>query len=157
MKINSIYGHLHITLSTQLARNVYNWYCSRLLEYQTPDPDFLNWSQIGNDCPSRHHADWALTHWVRDKMAAISQTTHSNALSWIKIYEFWLKISRQFVPQGPINNIPALVPIVAWRRQGDKPLSEPMMTSLLTHICVTQPQWVLTVNSPTGMSCSFSP
>ena len=32
---------------------------------------------------------------------------------------------------GPINNIPALVPIKAWRRQGDKPLFEPMMISLL--------------------------
>ena len=29
-----------------------------------------------------------------------------------------------------------------WRRPGDKPLSEPMMVSLLTHICVTRPQWV---------------
>ena len=27
-------------------------------------------------------------------------------------------------------------------RPGDKPLSEPMMVSLLTHICVTRPQWV---------------
>ena len=31
---------------------------------------------------------------------------------------------------------------MAWRRLGDKPLSEPMMVSLLTHICVTRPQWV---------------
>ena len=31
---------------------------------------------------------------------------------------------------------------MAWRRTGDKPLSEPMMVSLLTHICVTRPQWV---------------
>ena len=31
---------------------------------------------------------------------------------------------------------------MAWRRQGGKPLSEPMMFSLLTHICVTRPQWV---------------
>ena len=27
-------------------------------------------------------------------------------------------------------------------RQGDKPLSEPMMVSLLTYICVSRPQWV---------------
>ena len=53
-----------------------------------------------------------------------------------------IKISLKFVPKGPINNIPALVQIMAWRRPGDKPLSEPMMVSLLTHICVTQPQWV---------------
>ena len=53
------------------------------------------------------------------------------------------KISLKFVAKGPINNIPALVQIMAWRRPGDKPLSEPMMVSLLTHICVTRPQWVL--------------
>ena len=53
-----------------------------------------------------------------------------------------IKISLKFVPKGPINNIPALVQIMAWRRSGDKPLSEPMMVSLLTHICVTRPQWV---------------
>ena len=31
---------------------------------------------------------------------------------------------------------------MAWRRLGDRPLSEPMMVSLLTHICVTRPQWI---------------
>ena len=35
--------------------------------------------------------------------------------------------SLEFVPKGRINNIPALVKIMAWRRSGDKPLSEPMM------------------------------
>ena len=53
-----------------------------------------------------------------------------------------IKISLKFVPKGPINDIPSLVQIMAWRRSGDKPLSEPMMVSLLTHICVTRPQWV---------------
>ena len=52
-----------------------------------------------------------------------------------------IEISLKFVLKGPINNIPALVQIMAWRRSGDKPLSEPMMVSLLTHICVTRPQW----------------
>ena len=51
------------------------------------------------------------------------------------------RISLKFVPKVPINNIPALVQIMAWRRPGGKPLSEPMMVSLLTHICVTRPQW----------------
>ena len=32
-----------------------------------------------------------LTHWGRDKMAAISQTTFSSAFSWMKIYEFHLR------------------------------------------------------------------
>ena len=53
-----------------------------------------------------------------------------------------IKISLNIVPKGPINNIPALVQIMAWRRPGDKPLSEPMMISLPTHICVTRPQWI---------------
>ena len=53
-----------------------------------------------------------------------------------------IKFSLTFSPIGPINNIPALVQIMAWRRPGDKPLSEPMMVGLLTHICVTRPQWL---------------
>ena len=53
-----------------------------------------------------------------------------------------IKISLKFVPKGPINNIQALVQIMAWRRPGDKPLSEPMMVSLPMHICVARPQWV---------------
>ena len=56
--------------------------------------------------------------------------------------KFLIEISLKFVPKGPINNIPALVQIMAWCRPGDKPLSEPMMISLPTHICVTRPQWV---------------
>ena len=32
-----------------------------------------------------------LTHWGRDKMDAISQTTFSNACSWMKMFEFRLK------------------------------------------------------------------
>ena len=28
------------------------------------------------------------------------------------------------------------------RQPGDKPLSEPMLVSFLTHICVTRPQWI---------------
>ena len=31
-----------------------------------------------------------LTHWGRDKMAAIFQLTFSHAFSWMKMYEFWL-------------------------------------------------------------------
>ena len=38
-----------------------------------------------------------------------------------------IEISLMFIPKGLINDIPALVRIMAWRRPGDKPLSEPMM------------------------------
>ena len=51
-----------------------------------------------------------------------------------------IKISVKVVPNGPINNIPASIQIMVWRRPGGKPLSEPMMVRSLTHICVTRPQ-----------------
>ena len=57
------------------------------------------------------------------------------------------KISLKFVPKGPINNIPALVQIMAWRRPSDKTLSEPMTGSLLTHICVIRPREILFVHN----------
>ena len=53
-----------------------------------------------------------------------------------------IKFSLKFVPKGPIDNIPALVQIMAGRRLGGKLLSEPMIVRLPTHICVTRPQWV---------------
>ena len=73
-------------------------------------------------------------------MDAISQTTSSSAISWMQM----------FVPKGLIYNIPALVWIKAWRRPGDKPLSEPMMVRLPTHICVARPQWVKGSDTSTG-------
>ena len=68
-----------------------------------------------------------------------------DVFKWIFLNEnVWISIniSLKFVPRVPINNIPTLVQVMAWRRQGDKPLSEPMMVRLPTHICVTRPQWV---------------
>ena len=55
-------------------------------------------------------------------------------------------ISLKFVPKGLIDNIPPLVQIMAWRQPGNKPLSEPMMVRLPTHICVTRPQRVKDFN-----------
>ena len=39
-----------------------------------------------------------------------------------------IKISLKFVLKGEIDSNTALVQIMAWRRVGDKPLSEPMLT-----------------------------
>ena len=50
-----------------------------------------------------------------------------------------LKISLNLVHRVWIDNIQALVQIMTWGRPGAKPLSEPMMANLLTHI--TRPQW----------------
>ena len=67
----------------------------------------------------------------------IFQCIFLNENIWIS-----MNISLKFVPKGPINNIPALVQIMAWHWQGDKPLSEPLMVRLSMHICITRPQWV---------------
>ena len=45
-----------------------------------------------------------------------------NANVWISV-----KISLKFVLRGQINNIPALVQMIAWRRPGDKTLCEVIM------------------------------
>ena len=58
-------------------------------------------------------------------------------LKCIFMYEnVWIpiRISLKFVPKRPINNIPPFFQIMAWRRPGDKPLSEPMMVRLPTHV-----------------------
>ena len=83
-----------------------------------------------------------LTHRGLEEMDNVSQTTlfkhiFFNDNVWISI-----NISLKFVPKVPSNNIPALLPIMAWHRPDDKPLSEPMMVILITHICIIRPQWI---------------
>ena len=60
-----------------------------------------------------------------------------NAYVWILI-----KKLLKFVPKAPINNIPALVQIMACHRPGDTLLSEPIIVRSPTYIYVTRPQWV---------------
>ena len=83
-----------------------------------------------------------LTHWGRDEMAAISQMTVSNAFSWMKMYEFWLKFHWSVFLSDQLTIFQDWFQIMVWHWSGIKPVSEPMMVRLFTHICVTQPQWV---------------
>ena len=39
-----------------------------------------------------------------------------------------IQISLKLVPSSPIDNKSAFVQVIAWRRTGDKPLPEQMMT-----------------------------
>ena len=85
-------------------------------------------------------------HWLYQHIEAETKWTpfrrrhvQVHFLEW-KYLNF--EISLKFIAKGSINNNPALFQIMAWRRPGDKPLSEPMMARLLTHICVIRPQWV---------------
>ena len=59
-------------------------------------------------------------------MIAISQTTFSNAFSWMKMFWVLIEISLKYVPWGRIGHNPPLVEIMGWHRTGDKPFSEPM-------------------------------
>ena len=77
----------------------------------------------------------------------LRQNSHfpDDTLKWIFLNEnVWISVafSLKFVPKGPINNIPELVQLMAWCWPGNNPLCEPMMVSLLPHICITWPQRV---------------
>ena len=102
--------------SSFFTRNLwrFKWHCLQL-----PNINTLKLRQNG-----RHFPD-------------IFQCIFLNENVWIA-----MKISLMFVPKDTINNIPELVQIMTWPRPGNKPLSEPTMVSLLTHICITRPQWV---------------
>ena len=92
-----------------------NPYISRLLH--------SHWCVL--HCPSAKFSNKNGRHFPDD----IFQYIFLNENEWISI-----KISLKFVPKGPINNIPASDQIMAWRRLGDKPLSEPMVVRLPTHM-----------------------
>ena len=79
-----------------------------------------------------------LTHWGRDKMAAFFADDTFKRIFLNENIRISTKNSLKFVPKGLINNIPVLVLIMAWRRRGDKAVSEPMLVRSLTHICVTR-------------------
>ena len=96
--------------------------------------------QINTIC---HYKIWQLTHRDRDKLAVFSRRHFQrHFLEWKWKIEFRLRFHWSLIPVDPINTIPVLVQVMASRRPGDKPLFEPMMLSLQTHIYVARPQWV---------------
>ena len=89
---------------------------------------------------------WSLLEGIVNTLRLRQNRRHfaDDIFKWIFLNEnvqISIRTSLKFVPRGPINNIPALVQIMAWRRPGDKPLSEPMIIGLLRLLCVTRPQW----------------
>ena len=69
-----------------------------------------------------------LTHLPLDKMAAIlADDIFKNIFSNENV-RIVMQISPKFVHKGSIDNNPALVQVMAWRRTGDKPLPEAMLT-----------------------------
>ena len=39
-----------------------------------------------------------------------------------------IRFSLKFIPRSPIDNKPALIQVMAWRRTGNKPSPEPLLT-----------------------------
>ena len=60
----------------------------------------------------------------RGQIAAISQTTCSNAFLWMKKKCILIQISLKILLKGPIDNKSAWVQAIYWRQKGDKPLPE---------------------------------
>ena len=111
--------------------------CVRELGYHWPQLCLV--TSATKHCTGRVNDDLLST---RIKMVAISQTTFWNAFSWITLYEFRSTFHWVLFLGDQTSDIPTLVHIMAWRRPGDKPLSEPMKFSLLTRICVPWSQRV---------------
>ena len=117
-----------------------------------PGVNVLRTKNMANYCNNAHANDTAvllwnrcaylqetITHWGRVNVVIFQIKFSMHFLEW----KLWisLKISPKFFPKVPIYNTPVFVQMMAWHRPVDKPLSEPVMDSLLTYICVTRPQW----------------
>ena len=83
-----------------------------------------------------------LTHWGREINGRHISDDIFRCIFFNANLRILLKIPLKLVPRVRISNIPALVQVMAWRRSGYKPLSEPIMVRSPTHFCVTRPQWV---------------
>ena len=88
--------------------------------------------------PSTHEAAYTLQDKLSNHHTIKSSTPGQNghhftdnifrSIFWNEKFCLLINMSLKFVPKGPIDNKPALVQVMAWRRTGDKPLSEPMLT-----------------------------
>ena len=97
------------------------------------------------------HRPWPRLHIEAETNWPLFSRRHFKCIFFNENVRISIKISVKFVPKGPINNIPGLVKIMAWRQPGDKPLHEPMMVSLLTHMCVlglNELKWLVQIMPP---------
>ena len=88
-----------------------------------------------------------LTHWLRDKMAHLSQMLFSNLRRYFQMhfherFSILIRISPKFVPKGTIDNKLALVWVMPWDWTGNKPLPEPMLTQFTDAYIAMRVQWV---------------
>ena len=63
-----------------------------------------------------------------DKMAAMSTDDTFKCILLNVDYKIQIQFSPKLVSRSQIDDAPALVEVMAWRRIGDTPLPEPMLT-----------------------------
>ena len=90
---------------------------------QSPDKNFRVMAPWLNPHP--------LTHLPLHKMAEILADDIFNCIFLNENDRIPIQISLRYVPRSPIDNKSALVQVMAWRRTGEKPLPEPMMTQFI--------------------------
>ena len=83
-----------------------------------------------------------LTHHPLDKMTAILADDIFKCIFLNENYRNPIQISLKFVPRIPIDNKPALVQVMAWRRTGAKPLPELMLAQFPDAYMRTMGRWV---------------
>ena len=91
--IRCMYAAFVVTITLWLFTLIY-LICTAFTKHQRLPPLWHTWLaySFGVSLDSTQYRPWtALTHWGRDKMAAISQTTFSNAFSWMNTYEFRIR------------------------------------------------------------------
>ena len=76
-------------------------------------------------------------HWGRDKMAAILHTAFSNAFPEMKLSDK----KSEVCSRGPIGYDSSTAKVMAWRRTGDKPLSETMMAQFIDAYMCHSASW----------------
>ena len=91
------------------------------------------------------NAVWtSLSQWPLDKVAAISQTTFSNAFSWMKNFVFWFEFEWSLFLRFQLTIFQYLL---RWWLGADQATSHYLnqhWPDSLMHICITWGRWVIT-------------
>ena len=99
-----------------------------------------------------NHCPYSLTHWGRDKMAADSQTTLSNPFSWMKILWFRFRFQWSLFLRVQLTIIQHWFRLWLGAGQATSHYLNQWWLILLTHICVTRPQWVKVIMNQLWLS-----
>ena len=137
--------HVHLQLGFAISltkKIIYTYLCSLILVKPSPQTGLIYCLSIGLKALRHIHLHIVSQkklypfnghHFADDKVKRIFLNENIRTS---------INMSLKFVPKGKINNKSALVEVMAWRRTGDKPLSEPMLPSSQTHICGTRGRWI---------------